>query len=272
MTRGEQVDRAFYVYGIGRYPALSPMMNGELPQAIEPEAPLELVPAGCLAAVASAVPAVDYHETALEARLADPEWTTARALRHDGVLRHFASHADVIPLRFGSLYREREGIRKMLEERLDELDEILTRIAGRQEWCVNLYRDSAVLMSRLEALDPRLGEAAARAASASPGQAYLLRKKLDGMRLDAARAETLRVVTDTERSLTAVSDRAVRRPIVESEKTAHGEQVARLVCLVARDRLPEFRGAAEHLAGENAGAGFALELVGPSPPYHFALG
>ena len=228
--------------------------------------------AGDLAAAISAVPLADYGEDVLEARLADPDWTAARALRHQSVLAHFAARAAIIPLRFGTIYQERRRIEELLSERQTELCALVARLKDREEWGVDVYCDRATLMENIATLNPRLRAASEQAAAASPGQAYLLRKKVDGLRAAEAGAETRRVAAEVERALGAASDAAVRLRVLREEPGEYGEVVAKLAFLVERARFDRFRAAAEGLAREHAASGFTLGLTGPWPAYNFAAG
>ena len=110
----EQPRQAFYVYCVGEHDGLAPLFEDGLPVAIETEARLEMELGDALAAVVSAVPLTDYGEDALQTRLGDPAWTAVRAMRHEKVVEHFARRASVVPLRFGTIYLERESVRQML--------------------------------------------------------------------------------------------------------------------------------------------------------------
>lgn len=262
---------AFYVYCIGEHDVLAPLFKeAALPIPIESEGRLDLVIEGKLAAVTSPVPLEDYNEDALQTRLADAAWVAARAMRHEKVVEHFAARASVIPLRFGSIYLERTRIEQMLSQRKTELQSILERLRGREEWGLNVLCDRAKLTESIAQLSPRLRELNEQAASASPGQSYLIRKKIDAMRADEARAETKRIVAEIERSLAATSDGAVRLRMIHAEATEHGEVISKLTFLVARSRFDEFRAAAERLAQEHREVGIRLELTGPWPAYNFA--
>lgn len=267
---GREKSHAFYVYCVGEQDALAPLIEGDIPAGIEEDASVDLVSCEHLAAIASTVPLADYNEEALQARLADPAWTAIRAMRHEKVVEYFAPRASVIPLRFGTIYLERRGIEQMLSQRESELRSIIERLRGRQEWGVNVYSDQVKLLSDITALSPRLKDLSERAGTASPGQSYLLRKKIDALRKDEARAETKRVAALIERELAALCDGATRLRVLKDEATEHGELVAKLAFLVARARFDEFRAVAERLAQEHAPAGFQLELTGPWPTYNFA--
>lgn len=261
---------ALYVYCIGERDRLSPLMEGRLPEAIEIGASLDLVIASDLAAVTSQVPLSDYDEQPLKARLNDAAWTAIRAMRHESVMEYFASRATIIPLRFGTIYLTGERVRQMLAKRSEELRRIIGRLAGREEWGVNVYRDRRALMDVVTSLSGRLRKLSEQAQAASPGQAYLLKKKIDAMKSDEARVESMRIVEEIERGLSEASDGAARLRVLKDEAGEQGEVAAKMAFLVERARFDEFRARAESLAEEHAASGFKLELTGPWPAYNFA--
>jgi Gas vesicle synthesis protein GvpL/GvpF len=263
-----------YVYCVGEAGELGRLVGGELPEAIEAGTGLELIEGGGagggrLAAVGSAVPLGVYGEETLPARLADPLWVAERAMRHERVVEHFARRAGVVPLRFGTIYLRREGVVRMLAERGAVLAAAVARLRGREEWGVNAHWDRAKLAERIVELSPRLRELGERAASAKPGQAYLLRRQVEAHRADEARAEAARVLKEIERALGGASDASARLRLTRAESAEQRELAAKFAFLVERARFAEFRAEAERLAAEHAGAGLRLELTGPWPAYNF---
>ncbi|HJQ32976.1 MAG TPA: GvpL/GvpF family gas vesicle protein [Pyrinomonadaceae bacterium] len=264
--------RAFYVYCVGEPVALAPLLEGARPEAIEEGAALELVESEGLAAVVSAVPLEVYGEGALNLKLEDATWTATRALRHERVAEHFARRAPVVPLRFGAIYLERDGVARMLAERAAELRAVLARVGGQEEWGLNVYVERARLREEVTRLSERLRELAARADASAPGQAYLLRKKIESLRDEEARAETRRVAAEVERRLAAASSASARLRVLKDEAAEQGELAARLAFLVPREGFDTFRAAAEALASDYTPLGFRFELTGPWPPYNFTEG
>ena len=263
--------RALYVYCVGESSALAPLFAAELPESIEEGAGLEAVEAAGLTAVVSAVPLEAYGEGALEERLADATWTATRALRHERVAEHFAHRASVVPLRFGAIYLRRAGVEQMLAGRAAQLREVLARLRGHEEWGLNLYVERARLREEVTRLSARLREMAGRAEASTPGQGYLLRKKIEGLRDEEARAETRRVAREVEETLKELCDGAARLRVLKDEATEQGELAARLAFLVRRAAFAEFRAAAERLADRYTPLGFRFELTGPWPAYNFAV-
>ena len=271
LQRGDAEGRALYVYCVGESDALAPLFGEALPDAIEDSSPLDAVEAEGLTAVVSAVPLDTYGEGALAERLTDAAWTATRALRHERVAEHFARRAPVAPLRFGSIYLRREGVERMLNERGAQLREVLARLGGREEWGLNVFVERALLREEVTRLSERLRELDERASASAPGQAYLLRKKIEGLRDEEARAETRRVAAEAERRLAEACDGAVRLRVLKDEAAEQGELAARLAFLVRREGFEAFRDAAERLAAEYTPLGFRFELTGPWPAYNFAV-
>lgn len=268
--RRDEGGRGFYVYCVGERGALAPLFGSDLPEAIEEGAGLEAVEAAGLAAVVSAVPLEVYGEGALAERLSDAAWTATRALRHERVAEHFARGAAVVPLRFGAIYLRREGVASMMEERAAQLREVLARLEGCEEWGLNVYVERARLREEVTRLSARLREMAERAEASPPGQAYLLRKKIEGLRDEETRAETRRVAREVEESLAAACDAAARLRVLKDEANEQGELAARLAFLVPSRGFDDFRAAAERLAERYTPLGFRFELTGPWPAYNFA--
>ena len=260
---------AFYIYCIGELDALAPLLDERQAEAIEPETALELIASDDLAAAASVVPLKDYDEEAFAARLTDAAWVAARAMRHEKVLEHFASRTTIVPLRFGTIYLKREGVTRMLSEQSESLRALLVRLSGKEEWGLNIFCDRAKLLEVIATLSPALREMSARADASTAGQAYLLRKKIEAMRADEARAEIRRVVAEIESRLKEESAGKVRLHLRQAETAEHKDLAAKLAFLIERARFKEFRAAAEELAASHAPSGFRLELTGAWPPYNF---
>jgi hypothetical protein len=262
-------DLVFYVYCVAERSAAAQLPPESLPAAIEEESKLEWIAANDLAALSSAVPLASYSEEALAEHLADASWTAVRAMRHETVMEYVARRVSVVPLRFGTIYLERAGVERMLEEKRRELTQIIERLRGREEWGVNVYCDQATLTSVITSVSPVLRDLAERAAQASPGQSYLMQKKIDTLRVDEARAALTRIVDEIEQSLTKQSEDAKRLRVLKVEATEYGELKAKFAFLIKRSDFEGFRDAAERLAQEHQSAGVRLELTGPWPAYNF---
>ena len=269
MTGERKHQIGYYVYCIAESVAAQQLDPASFPAAIEEDAKLEWVTANDLAALASVVPLDAYGEEALVEHLSDATWTAVRAMRHETVIEYVAKRVTVVPLRFGTIYLERGGIERMLDDKRRELAQLIERVRGREEWGVNVYSDRATLLASITEVSPRLRELARQAEAASPGQSYLMQKKIEALRVDEARAAVNDILDRVEQTLRAEADDAKRLRILKVEASEHGELKGKFAFLVKRAQFEEFRGAAERLAADNATAGVRLELTGPWPAYNF---
>ena len=260
---------AFYVYCIAESAAAAELPAESLPPAIEEGSKLEWVVSDDLAALSSQVPLASYSEESLAEHLSDASWTAARAMRHETIAEYVARRAGVVPLRFGTIFLAHDGIERMLSDQGKELREILERLRGREEWGVNVFCDQNVLMSSITSVSPVLRELVERAAQASPGQSYLMQKKIDALKVDEARAALNRIIDQIEKTLAEQADDAKRLRVLKVEATEHGELKAKFAFLINKSDFDRFRDAAERLAQEHQPAGVRLELTGPWPAYNF---
>lgn len=260
---------AFYVYCIAESAAAAQLPAASLPMAIEEDSAIEWIRVNTLAALVSRVSLATYNEENLAEHLTDATWTAIRAMRHETVVEYVAKRASVVPLRFGTIYLERERIEKILTDKSRGLEEIIEQLRGREEWGVNVFSDRAALLSTITSVSPVLREMVERAQQASPGQSYLMQKKIDALKVDEARTAVNNIVNQIEERLKAQSDDAKRLRILKVETTEHGELKAKFAFLVKRSGFEEFRDAAERLAQEHQAAGVRIELTGPWPVYNF---
>lgn len=266
----ENEESGYYVYCIVESDPAESLASGDTPTTIEEGAGLELIKHEGLAAVTSVVPMAAYGEDELTQHLTDATWTAIRAMRHEQVVEYFAKRTSTIPLRFATIYVDRSGVEKMLGQRSNQLHEIIRRLEGKEEWGVNVFSDRARLLENIMTISPRLKEMADSIAQASPGQAYLMQKKIETLKADEVKVEINRAVGEIESRLGLKSEGVVRLRILKVETTEHGELKAKFAFLVEKARFGDFHDAAEEVARDMNNAGVRLELTGPWPAYNFS--
>ncbi len=252
-------DRIQYVYAVVDASA----DPGGAPRGID-DAPVELHAEGAVAALTSAIDASVYSGPEVEARSADLEWLGPRARAHDAVVTWASDRGAVAPLPMFSLFRDRDGVTAMLRERRDALTRTLDRVRDRQEYGVRLFRIDDALSTHLGELSPRIAELERTAAAASPGQRYLLNRKLEAERSEELRRISHDVAQRVHDALAAHADDAVldtlpRRTLEGMAGTA----VLNASFLLARDRVDGFRRALTDQVERYEPRGFRFEFTGP---------
>ena len=263
------LESIWYVYGI--VPGSAEFTNGALPGGLD-DAGVSVERRGDLAALVSVLDGALYAPTRVEQSSGDVEWLSPRATAHDRVLSWASDRGAVVPLPMFSLFSGRDAVRAMLDDRSAQLSSALERVKRGREYALRVYRIDAELLEVIPEMSPRLRELAAQAASASPGQRYLLERKLDGEKRAELRSVTQQVVDDIVEQLGRNAAETVRSPIPRAaDRTpATGTMVLNAAFLVAPSALEAFQRTLTSIVERHDQRGLRFDFTGPWPPYHFA--
>ncbi len=257
-------DSVWYVYGI-----VPPRLDARgAPQGVE-DAPVSLEHANGLAALVSALDASEYSPEHLERNTADVDWVAPRALAHDRVLSWAADRGAAVPLPMFSLFSSRDAVLAMLRDRAAQLSSALARSASGREYALRVYRVDAELLPQMADLSDGLAELQRAAESASPGQRYLLERKLEAARKAELRGVSQRLATDMLDELARQSVASERSPIPQTASAdAPGIMVLNAAFLVAPEKFPDFQRVLSEIVARHQ-RGFRFDFTGPWPAYHF---
>ena len=235
---------------------------------IEPGGAVQVVREGELAALASPVPAAEYNDKRLREHLEDLEWVERTARRHESLLEAALQQATIVPLRLCTIYRDLDGVRRLLREQATVLAQGLRRVDGSAEWGVKVFAGDPI-RADLEVQEP--GQAERQEASVErPGASYLLHRRRE--REQAGRASELRTVC-AEAIHERVS-RCAREAVTNTQqpRELHGREMAMILngaYLVARDGEPALHETVAAVQTEWGPQGYVIELTGPWPAYNF---
>ncbi|WP_055552144.1 GvpL/GvpF family gas vesicle protein [Streptomyces sp. NBRC 110028] len=236
-----------------------------------------LVETGDLAAAVGPVPAEEFEEGALTARLEELPRLESLARGHHGVVAALTPLGAVLPLRLATVYRDEDRVRQTLQERRDEFLPLLERLTGRVEWGVKVY----TTVREETAGAPEGGaESDTEDAGLSPGRAYLAARR---RRRRGAEDAWQAAVRTASRIADEAGEIAVERVAHRSQRGElagagggetgndgeYGENIANDAYLVPVDRAEDFR--ARVLAAAEGRPGVRVEVTGPWAPYSFAL-
>jgi hypothetical protein len=242
-----------YVYAIGR--AGHPVPDD-----------VEAVDGGGLAAFVSPVDEAEFSQPVIDARSKDVEWLGRIGYRHQSVMAELMRGGTIIPLRAFTLFKTHASLKHHLDENREQLEKILERIDGKQEWTLRIefdperWRDAlSKRVASLDALETEID-------GANPGKAFLLRKKLDEERKKASREAEQQVASEIEQ---AVLDKLKSEVVAESRERRDGA-FPQINVLLPRDEEARLQELHDDLARRYDGEGVTLALTGPWPPYTFA--
>ena len=251
-----------WVYAIGR--AGHPLP--ERVEAIDGSNNVDGITEGSLMAFATPVDLREYSQQAVDAHSGDLEWLGAIGYRHQAVMQALMMGGTVIPLRAFTLFGSRQMVEAQLRSGRAGFEKVLGRLQGKQEWTLRIefepQRWNEALAARVDSLRALTGEIE----SATPGKAFLLRKRLDDERKKASREAELQVVGEIEK---LVLDKLACETVAESRQSRDGA-FPQINVLINRDEEAVLQELHRELSGRYSSEGITLAVSGPWPPYTFA--
>jgi hypothetical protein len=205
--------------------------------------------------VCAEVPLGAYGAESIEEGLRDLKWVSRIAVAHEAVVERFTrvDGATVIPMKLFTIFANEARAEDEMRRRRRDLDGILKRIRGCQEWGVRVLRTQQ-------------GRSAGRVSPPASGAAFLAAKK---QARDAARdqaTQAARAADEVYRALGRVAKEVRRREPPEGAAAPPMLDAAFLVPAVRRAR---FKAAAAKAAVNCRATGAEVVLTGPWPAYHF---
>jgi hypothetical protein len=221
-----------------------------------------------LAAAVSDVPGEDFEEEPLNEHVRDMGWLGPRAVAHQDVNASlFEASEAIVPLAFGTVFRDDERVRQLLVEQTGTLSDQLTRVRGCAEWVVALHLLREPDSNYVAAASPALQALRAEIESSSPGRAHLLRRQLAALERDESRRLQAEASTQLMEALRACSVDVFQEPLPTDSVE---RPLLRASVLVRRADENAFVDEVERLRQHWPEPTYRLLLTGPWPPYRFA--
>jgi gas vesicle protein GvpL/GvpF len=250
-----------YVYAVTR-DAVTPEVDG-----IDVSRRFGVASIDGISAVFTRVSGEEFSQDVIDRRASDLEWLGAIGYRHQEVVAELMKLTSIVPLRAFTLFSSEEAVRSYLHANHDLLGKVLARLDGKQEWTLRIELEAERWHDALPQRVAPLRELQAEIESASPGKAFLLKKKLQDETKRASHAAEQELVTEVER---VILEKLGCETVAETREHRDGA-FPQINVLINRDEesvLQELHGA---LGERYAAEGVTFGLTGPWPPYTFAM-
>lgn len=232
-------------------------------------APVRWVTQNDLTATISDVPAEDFDEEPLNANVRDMAWLGPRAVAHQAVnARLFELSDALVPLAFGTVFRDEDGVRQLLTNQSAGLLSRLEKVRGCSEWVVTLHLLREPDPEDVAAASPLIQNLRSKIASSAPGRAHLMRQQLQTLERDESKRVQGEAASSVIHALRRVAADVYREPL-PTDIPVGERPLVRASVLVRRDAEPEFMSEVNRLQKRWPEPTFRLLLTGPWPPYRF---
>src|SRR5579864_1008088 len=237
-------DRVLYFYGITKSrPATSIQQPG-----IDLQSKIEAIDCEGLTCWISRVSAVEF-EKDLAQNMENLDWLATTSVAHQRAISAIAREVEILPARFGTVFRGEESLRRHIRVAKREITRDLKRIKGADEWGIKVF-----------------------AAKAAPTPVPQVRSGKDYLKAKAAQLPSKRSRTESNGEF-AEFENALRKVALESAAVGNvssGQRGLRFQTslLVKRKDRKKLESVLKKFSERWAGAG-QIECTGPWPPYSF---
>ena|SRR3989338_1653198 len=223
-----------------------------------------------LYAVVSNVSTDEFSEENLKKNLADLEWIKTKAGIHEKTIETVMKDSCVIPFKFGTIFNTEENLKIMLKKHISKFKDNLKYLEGKEEWGVKIYCDMDKLRENLIREDKGLLNIDKEINSASPGKAFILKKKKD----ELVNTSVNKKLNDygqliferlNQHSIQSCINKLLPREVTERKE----EMILNSAFLIKKDKIENFVNVKSALKELFEERGFFLDFTGPWPPYNF---
>lgn len=223
-----------------------------------------------LVAIVSQVKRAQFNRKALLKNLKKPKWAEEKIRNHAKVTQKVMEKQTVLPFKFGTIFKNDQGVKKMLRGNQAKFLFLLNKFRDKEEWGVKVYSERKKLTQVLGEKDREMKRLRKEISNAPPGRAYLLEKKYK----DKLEGKTTKMInksaTEIFKSLKQVSKNScLNKNLPSSLSGKDKEMILNSVFLVDKADFNKFSRALNRLLKRYQK--FALEgkLSGPWPVYSF---
>jgi len=231
--------------------------------------PCRLLSNGRLAAVVSALK--PPQATTLDDILQDDRGGKDLVLHHHRTLESLVARQTVLPLRFGAVFGNDQGVEQALRRNHDALQEVMDRVDGAVEWGLKIFCDRTCLGQRLASDNPAIAGLRKKMADAGEGKRFFLGRQVERLTQEEVDRAIARFLDHTAQRLHGVSrDIAVGKVQPAALHGHDSEMVFNGACLVNRGVEQRYFQVVDDLGQAYADFGLDYESSGPWPPYSFS--
>ncbi len=206
--------------------------------------------------VSATVPLAEYDAQHIQRRLEDLDWVSRVAIAHEAVVERLSrmNGATVVPMKLFTLFSSSARALDEMKGRRRQLQSIVKRIRGADEWGVRITR--------------RAFSKPQRTTPPTSGLAFLTAKK---QARDEAQAHVRSAVKAAERVLDELGRLAKETRRHAPPDGATSPPLVNAALLVPSTRKARFRAAVRLAARQCREAGADLTVTGPWPAYNFVV-
>ncbi|MDD5242760.1 MAG: GvpL/GvpF family gas vesicle protein [Syntrophorhabdaceae bacterium] len=210
--------------------------------------------------------------------LEDLNWIKEKVVIHEDVIeeamRGTDGLVDVIPMRFGIIFKNKTGLEEILNRDYEKMKRVLNKIRGKQEWSVKIYlTDSERFELAVKEKSEKIQLKEKEMISMPDGMAYFMEEELKETVCNEVNKELDTMLDKLFGKLGEEAAESVKTRILDREMTGKTERmVLNAAFLINTDKVDSFKKTLVNIDEDLKAKGINLEYSGPWPPFNFTNG
>lgn len=207
----------------------------------------------------------------------DLNWIKEKAVAHEKVIEDAMRKNDeilsLIPMRFGSIFKEEVRLVDILNKDYFRIKEVLERTRGKQEWSVKVYlidREKFALV--IEEKNKTIKKMKDEIAFLPEGMAFFMEEELKEAIFKVVDKELSNIVEVLFKDLGKHAVSSIKSKVLGRELTGRRQpMLLNSAYLIPEGKIKDFKKEANGLKQEIQAKGFYLEYSGPWPAFNFTF-
>ncbi|MDI6761747.1 MAG: GvpL/GvpF family gas vesicle protein [Thermodesulfobacteriota bacterium] len=244
-------------------------------KGIDEKGEVFVIPFRKLEAVVSNVSVEEFASEEIQKKAKeDLSWIKEKVVAHEKVIEEAMRKDDkflsVIPMKFGTIFKERVRLEETLKKDYFKIKKVLDRIRGKQEWSVKVYlKDREKIEQLIKEKNEAIKEKEEEIASLPEGIAFFMEEELKEVISKEVEKELSNAAEVLFERLGKQPVASVKGKILYKELTGRQEpMILNAAYLISEEKIEGFKNEAEKLNKEIQ-TKFYLEYSGPWPAYNF---
>jgi len=244
-TRLKPTDRrVLYLYGVTQSQPAKPTVQ----IGVDLQSPVEAIKCEGVTCWISRVSA-DEFENSLTRNMENLDWLATASVAHQRAIQAISQHADILPARFGTIFRDEESLDAHIQKHLKQISWDFKRVKDADEWGIKIFETAP---------------AATAVPKVSSGKEYLMAKaallpKNKPVRIPAEE------LTELQSALSEVAEESAPPGRISSGQRGLLFQTSLLVKRANRQHLESVLKKLSRKWADSR----RIECTGPWPPYSF---
>ena len=242
-------------------------------EGIDPDYSIEFYVFDEITAAACLVKHEDFAEEVLQKKVEDMKWLQEKAYHHHERMNTLHNTYTVIPLKFGTIYEDRNSLEETVEEHKENIHSVFHSLSSKEEWNIKIFTDKEVFKKEVEENSPEVAKKVQEIEGLSKGKQFFEKKKLKDFIEKQADKEIDSYCESIHEQLEKFSADAEVKKNWERKLTGRDDDMCwNGAYLFPKDKVEQ---ALQYISeekdkAEKEGSSFTFEITGPWPAYHFS--